>query len=124
MCHLHERRYGCEDKTRIKCCSARKDCERIYYAFAFACVVGKNPKTPKLSPMAEDAITQGGIGSLVSLVYICGYMRLSQEESGCIVFTFISFTKIAKFTTFSENFPKFPTILVKTFCMLLIFLEI
>ena len=33
-------------------------------------VVGKNLKTPKLSPMADDAITWGGIGSLVSLVYI------------------------------------------------------
>ena len=29
--------------------------------------------TPKLSPMADDAITRGGIGSLVSLVYICGF---------------------------------------------------
>ena len=27
----------------------------------FVCVVGKNPKTPKLSPMADDAITQAGI---------------------------------------------------------------
>ena len=36
------------------------------------CVVGKNPKTSKLSPMADDTITGVGIGSLVSLVYICG----------------------------------------------------
>ena len=28
-------------------------------------------KTPKLSPMADDAITRGGIGGLGSLVYIC-----------------------------------------------------
>ena len=48
-----------------------EDRERICFEFAFACVVGKNPKTTKLSPMAEDAIAQGGIGSLVSLVYIC-----------------------------------------------------
>ena len=37
------------------------------------CVCGRQKlKDPKLSPMADDAITQGGIGSLVSLVYICG----------------------------------------------------
>ena len=37
----------------------------------FACVVGKKPTT-KLSPMADDPITRGGIGGLVSLVFICG----------------------------------------------------
>ena len=52
-----------------------KDCERVCFAFIFACVVGKIPKTPKLSPMADDAITQGGIGGLGSLVYICDYSR-------------------------------------------------
>ena len=31
----------------------------------------KNLRTPKLSPMADDAITGGGIGGLASLVYIC-----------------------------------------------------
>ena len=41
----------------------------------FACVVGKNLKTPKLNPMADDSITRGGIGSLVSLVYICDHPR-------------------------------------------------
>ena len=46
--------------------------ERICFAFVFACMVGKNPKTPKLSPMADNAITPGGIGCLGSLVYICG----------------------------------------------------
>ena len=55
-------------KSRV----AREDRERICLAFAFACVVGKNPKTPNLSPMADDAIIQGGIGSLVSPLYICG----------------------------------------------------
>ena len=38
--------------------------------FDFACVVGKK-KTPNLSPMADDAITQGDIGGLASPVYIC-----------------------------------------------------
>ena len=51
---------------------AREDRERICFVFAFACVVGKNPKTAKLSPMADDAITRGGVGSLVSPLYICG----------------------------------------------------
>ena len=49
---------------------AREDHERICFAFAFACVVGKNQKTPKLSSMADNAITWGGLGSQVSLVYI------------------------------------------------------
>ena len=40
------------------------------FAFAFERVVGKSQKTPKLSPMADDVITRGGIGCLVSLVYI------------------------------------------------------
>ena len=43
----------------------------LHVAGAFVlCVVGKNPKTPNLSPMADDAITWGGIGGLGSLVYI------------------------------------------------------
>ena len=41
--------------------------ERGYIGFAFECVVSKNTKTPKLSLMAEDAITQGSIGGLGSL---------------------------------------------------------
>ena len=32
----------------------------------------KTRRPPKLSPMADDAITRGGIGSLVSPLYICG----------------------------------------------------
>ena len=43
----------------------------IPFCFYFCvCVVGKNPKTPNLSPMADDTITQGGIGGLGSHVYI------------------------------------------------------
>ena len=59
---------ACTAKSR----TVREDCERICFAFTFACVVGKNPKTPKLNPMADDAITRVGIGSLVSPSYICG----------------------------------------------------
>ena len=45
---------------------ARKDRGRI----CFACVVGKNRDTPNLSPLADDAITQGGIRGLGSPLYI------------------------------------------------------
>ena len=38
----------------------------------FACVVGKNPNTPNLSTMADDAITRGSIPGLGSPLYICG----------------------------------------------------
>ena len=48
-----------------------KDHGCIGFAFAFECVIAKNLKTPKLSPMADSAITRGGIGGLGSLVYIC-----------------------------------------------------
>ena len=35
-------------------------------------VVTKNPKTPNLNPMADDAITRGGIQGLGSPMYVCG----------------------------------------------------
>ena len=48
-----------------------EDCGRIGSVSVF-CVLGQqNLKNPKLSPMAADAIKQGGIGGLGSLVYIC-----------------------------------------------------
>ena len=56
---------------------ARKDHGRICIAFVFAYVVGKNPKTPNLSPMTNNNITRGGIGGLGSPVYIYGlYPRI------------------------------------------------
>ena len=58
-------RTECEDK-RVKCRTACKVCGRILFAFVFACVVGKKQKTPNLSPMADKAITQGGIQDLGS----------------------------------------------------------
>ena len=36
----------------------------------------QKPEDPQNKPMADDAITQGGIGGLVSLVYICVIDRL------------------------------------------------
>ena len=53
-----------------------KDGEHIVFALFFACMVGKVPKTPKLSPIADDAITQGDIVGLGSLVNICEYYLL------------------------------------------------
>ena len=38
----------------------REDRDPFYFVFTCACVFDKNPKTPKLCPMADDAITQGG----------------------------------------------------------------
>ena len=72
VCHLHLLRSKCENKNVLKCCTVRKDHGRICFEVIFACVVGKNPNTPNLSPMADDAITQGGIPGLGSLFYICG----------------------------------------------------
>ena len=46
------------------------DRERIGFAFLFVCMVGKKRKTPKLSPMADDAITRGGRRSGISRVYL------------------------------------------------------
>ena len=51
-------------------------------AFVFACVGGKNSKTPKLSLMADDVITQGGTGGLGSLVYI-GWLILGHIYLKC-----------------------------------------
>ena len=45
----------------VKRCMAREDCGSIGFAFVF-CVCGRqNPKTPTLSPIADDEITQGSI---------------------------------------------------------------
>ena len=56
----------------VKRRKTRKDRGRICIAFVFACVVGKNPKTPNLSPMADDPITRGSIGGLGSPMCIYG----------------------------------------------------
>ena len=59
-----------EDNICVKRCMTHKYCGQVCFAFVFACIVGKNQKTPKLSPMADDATTRGGIGGLGSLVYL------------------------------------------------------
>ena len=60
----------------MKRCTAHENHGRILLAFVSACVVSKNPKTLNLSPMADDAITWGGIRGLGSPLYICGYNAL------------------------------------------------
>ena len=60
--------------TRVKHHMARKYPECICIAFVF----GKNPKTPNLSPMADEAITQGDIGCLGALVYVSSSDTLDQ----------------------------------------------
>ena len=40
-----------EDKTFVQCHMVHKDRKHIGFACIVACVVGKNPKTPKLNPM-------------------------------------------------------------------------
>ena len=44
---------------------------RSWTHFVSACVVGKNLNTSNLSPMADYAITRGGIRGLGSPLYIC-----------------------------------------------------
>ena len=64
-----------EDKTHVNCCMASTDRRHIGFAFVFACVHGmmaRTPKTSKLGPMADDAITWGRKEDLGSLVYIYG----------------------------------------------------
>ena len=69
---LHLLRSEREDAIRVKRHMAHKDQGRIVFAFDFVCMVSRNPKTNKLSPMADNIIKRGGLGGLGSLVYICG----------------------------------------------------
>ena len=58
-------------RNRHKRCTKCKGRECICFVLIFVCVVGKNPKIPKLNPMADGTITQGGTGDLGSLMNIC-----------------------------------------------------
>ena len=73
---MHVLRAERENNRTLKAAWRAKIVSAFVFAFAFACVVCKNLKTPKLSTMAEDAITWGGIGILVSTLYICGFVSL------------------------------------------------
>ena len=50
---------------------ARKDHGRICFAFVFCMCGQQKPEDPNLSPMADDAITLGGIQGLESPFYVC-----------------------------------------------------
>ena len=82
ICHLHLLWSEREDKTHIKCRTAREDGGRISFAFLFACVVSRNPKTPNFSPMADDTITLGGrpIQGLGFPLYICSFFSNLKEK--------------------------------------------
>ena len=63
------------------------------YCICFARMVGKNPKTPNLSPMADDAITRGDKGGLGSSACICRFNRTLIEDpmEKVIKYTFVIF---------------------------------
>ena len=67
---LHVLRFGRED-NQAQIAAWRKDYERILFCIYF-CMCGRQKPEDHLSPMADDAITQGDIGGPGSLVYICG----------------------------------------------------
>ena len=50
--------------------TASEDRVRILFVFVSARMVGKNLNTPNWSSMADDTITQGGIGALGSPLYL------------------------------------------------------
>ena len=74
VCHLRLLQSEHEDK-HVKCPMVYRG--RICFVFVFACEVSSSPKTSNLSPMADDAITQGGIQVWDrSPLYICEVTRL------------------------------------------------
>ena len=77
--HLHLPRSQREDK-RAKCCTAREDRGRNCFICVFACVIGKDPN---LRLVADDAITQAGIGGLgISGTYLYYNKVTEQVNSG------------------------------------------
>ena len=69
-----------DNKTRVKRHMAQEDCECICLAFVFAYVVGKNPKTPNLSPMADDAIARRYMRYKIFLVYLWAHVNNTCEK--------------------------------------------
>ena len=72
VCHLHLLQSKCEDKHAQNAAECAKIVDAFVLHLFFEYVISKNPKTPNLSPMADDAITRGGIQGLGSPAYICG----------------------------------------------------
>ena len=75
------------------------------FCICFQCVIGKNPKTPNLSPMANNAITRGGRG-LGSPVYIYGGMA-----SGLVNICLKRPSVKTKFTTFNSSWISYPVLI-------------
>ena len=63
---IHLSRSECEDETRVKRRTAHKDRGRIGFPFVFACVVGKNSKTPIRAPWLMTLL-HGCLGSPVHI---------------------------------------------------------
>ena len=79
MCYLHVLQTERKDKQAQNAARHTKILNAYVMRLFFVCVVGKNRKTPKLSPVADNAITRGSIG-MGSLVYICGFFRESTAK--------------------------------------------
>ena len=60
---LHPMRSEGEDKTCKTLHGLRRSWTHLF-CVCFVCAVGKKLKTPKLSPMADGAITRGGVEGL------------------------------------------------------------
>ena len=64
-------------------------CAKIMDAFFFFfCMCGL--QIPDLSPMAEEAISQGGIRGLWSLLYICNYYIITTQNFWCYIWNTFS----------------------------------
>ena len=48
--------------------------------FVFVCVDGTNLETPNVSPMADDAITQGSALGLGTSLHICGLIKMLMKS--------------------------------------------
>ena len=62
-----------------------------FFAFVFACVVGKNPKIPNLSPMADNATTQG---SMQGLDLPCIYVTITWILTKSPLFAIFNFAAL------------------------------
>ena len=71
-------RMYCSRSVKINTCEMPHGVQRSWTRFVWVCfhVCGLHkPEDSSLSPMADNAITRGGIWGLGSPLYICGYMR-------------------------------------------------
>ena len=70
-------------QSHVKSCAACEDHEHIMFCVCFCMCGRQNPKTPKLSPMADSATTRGRYRkSGISGVYLWYLYRLFSYEFG------------------------------------------